>query len=175
MDKKHTDALDELFARAATKKEAEERQRDLEAEARAEFLTSFLEVREAVIIPAFTEFAEAVSARGWEAIVTTTDDKADKRDARGATVSAGTQAGAGIEFRQSNRETAYREQYPRFQLRCNKAARSVIFHSSTIGPGHGGSSTSAGEAKLGELTPEYLHDKLVKYFAELMRNAGAIR
>src|SRR5690606_6431334 len=59
-------------------------------------------------------------------------------------------------------------EFPQFSIICDKAKREVYFHEKTMGPGHGGSSSSTGRAKLEDLTSELVQQRAVAYFKKLM-------
>lgn len=167
--------LDAMFAEASAEKKQVEVKRDMEAEARAEFLQQFQNIRDVDLAQALNEFAAYVRPHGWEAAVRVMEEQAGQLDRRGDTFRIGQPASIALEFSREGAPVGRGDHPPRFAIICETAAREVRFHESTMGPGHGGSSGSAGTAKLDQLTPDFIHEKLVAYFTKLMKDSGAIK
>lgn len=130
-----------------------------------QFVADFNRVRDEVVRPTFEDLAVFVHEQGWETDITTEDEKHDhqgKLEGRARiTLSL---------FR--NKPNYYRwHDHPHFSIMPNKRAGEVHFHTSTIGPGHGGSGGGAGSAKLEQLTPALIQERVAEFIKKLLGDA----
>lgn len=156
--------LDVLFAAHDTKTEKAKKQKS-ERECQEEaFLQAFYEHQEKVIIPAFEDMGSYINKKGYKFKI---DVQKESSEGQGKT----NDARATIRFLVDSTTVGYvrDHEFPHFSVICNKSARNVCFHQSTISPGRGGTARSIGEAKLEDVTADFLHEKLVNLLSEVFK------
>lgn len=127
------------------------------------FLRQFVEARESIIRPAMEEVGEYIKGKGYTYEIFTEDDKSSP-DGRGRSTPASIQLAL---FLDERRYPVH--DFPNFSIICEKGQQRVRFHGSTISPGRGGYSGSAGEATLSEVTKELVQEKILKIVTEVFR------
>jgi hypothetical protein len=127
------------------------------------FLREFMEAQDSIIRPAMEEIGDYVKSKGYTYAVTAEDDKPSpdgkSRSSPAAirlTIFIGERRGPSHEF-------------PTFSVICEKGQQKVRFHESTMSPGRGGHSGSAGEAPLSEVTKDLIQEKILKIVTEVFR------
>jgi hypothetical protein len=110
-------------------------------ERRAKFATDFMATASAVVAPAMREVATLIKDKGWSFCPN----------------------------KQSRTCADYR--YPHFSVVCDTLRKKVQFSTSTIGPGHGGSGLTVGDAELHELPSDLIQAKLIDYVKKLLNDA----
>ena len=166
MDDEVKARLQELLDRDKTKAEAVKFKADVEAEAAEKFVQDFLVVRDDIVIPAMQEISDFISGQGWGCDIT---PSGELRSGKGGTEAAKVTM---TFYRGSQPNHQIGRDQPRFTASCDKRAKCVSFHSSTIGPNHGGSSGSAGTMKLSEIDAGSVQSKVTEYFAKLLKDAA---
>jgi len=155
-------SLDEIFTRhEASKRNAEQQQKKKQSED-AEFLKSFLDVQESVIRPAMLAIAQYLKARGYDCEITT------ERDGFHATEQRPIEASIKLKMFTDERRHS-RHDTPCFSVTCEKNAKRVRFHESTLSPGRGGKAGTSGHAALSEVTEELIQQKVLKIIEEVFR------
>lgn len=144
---------------------ADDERRDREAA----FLVEFAKIREEVIKPALNDVAAAVAEQGWTTEITESDER--EQNGRGGAVTVDTPRITLSFFRGAKPNYYQWHEYPHFSVRGDKRAGKANFHTSTTGPGHGGSSGGAGDIALGEITADVIHSKVVEYIGKLLGDA----
>lgn len=170
MDDKVKDTLGKLFAQDRERKEqvaARENQREQDEASRLE---QFNKLRDEIIQPALEEIAEFVRQQGWSAEVHFQEEKA--RTDRGRATGSFDPPRIGIFFARTGNPRWWSHETPHFSVIANKREGSVNFHASTIGEGHGGSSGGQGSVAIGELTKEFLQERVTAYLEKLMRDSA---
>lgn len=125
------------------------------------FVQAFYVYRDEVLAPAFTEVGEYLKSRGFDYRI-----DASGPDLRAAGQPETPQFTLRLLIGDGSRHTQPYE-FPHFKVLCDPAARSLIFHQSTIWTGHGGVSGTLGRFRLEDATAQTVRDKLVEFVREL--------
>jgi hypothetical protein len=157
MDKKLSGELDAIFTSGnAIAPEFRDSMLEIEDNEDA-FVQAFYVQQAAVFLPAFAEIGEYVRRQQCDYRIDSQEDGA---------APDGRRANAQVSLRFLIGATASHTQeyeYPHFKIMCDPAARKVIFHQSTIYPGHSGSSGTVGQARLEDVSSAMLQEKLVEF------------
>lgn len=133
-----------------------ERERKEEA-----FLQAFYALQESTIRPTFEYIGEYIKTQGYEYRIDVRQESTG-RD--------GQYNSPEISLRllvDSSTGHHLSHEYPYFSVICEKRSQTVRFHESTMSPNRGGRAGGAGEAKLDEVTPELLQQKILNILREL--------
>ncbi len=157
MDKKLSGELDAIFSAGSAGAPAfRDSMMEIEDNEDA-FLQAFQVRQEAVFLPAFVEIGEYVRRKQC-------DYRIDFQEEAGSTEGRSGSAQVSLRFLIGATASHTQEyEYPHFKIMCDPAARKVIFHQSTIYPGHSGSSGTVGQARLEDVGSAMLQEKLVEF------------
>jgi hypothetical protein len=164
MDDKLKAELSKLFEKDEERVVAVQRATDEQKVREAASLAEFERIRDQIVKPAMAEVSELVRQHGWQSAISTRNDE-EHPDGRREP------AAITIAFARGAPPRSHDHQVPHFSVVCDKRGDGVNFHESTIGQGHGGSSSSSGSAKLHEITGELIQARLVKYLGKLLNDA----
>jgi hypothetical protein len=158
--------LQGLFDADKQRKETVVKQIDERQEREKQFMLDFSRVREEVIRPTFEELSTFVNGQGWQTDISVEDE--DRHDHSGKVEA---RARITLSFFRDKPNYHRWHDYPHFSIMPDKRAAEVTFHTSTIGPGHGGQSGGAGSAKLDQLKPEFIQERAVEFVKKLLGDA----
>jgi hypothetical protein len=163
VDEETRKRLEKLFDDDRQRKDRAVAREDERQKRQATFREEFKRVRRETMEPALQEMADFLEGQGWHTLLFSEDEGGPEKRAPGVT----------LRVSRHSKPTQWDRggESPHFAIRCADAEEKVYFHESTIGRGHGGSSGTAGAARLDEITPKFVQDKLAKYIEKLMSDS----
>lgn len=148
-------ALDEIFVAHDEKKRQLAKKKSERELIEQAFVDEFYKCRDSIIRPTFEAIGEYVKTKGYNYRIDTVEEQRD-RDGRyqSPSISIIFLLGGGDTYSRIN-------EYPHLTVNCSKSSSTLTFFESTMSPGRGGHSGSAGETTPNKITAELINAKVV--------------
>jgi hypothetical protein len=154
MDKSISDQLDAILDSHAKKVEDLAKAVTARKEIEQDFLRAYSDHRDRVIDPALKEAAEYIENRGMKTSI--------DRNSHGGS------AAISLNLLIGDKTRSAVQTWPHVKFVANKDEKLVVVYENTIGPTGGGHSGDVGKVKLDQLTPTYIHQKVVALMRQVL-------